>query len=98
MDSHSEIGRAESETLDGPFTFKEIVLGAREEGYWDASNAHNVTVQKFDGRYFLYYTGNYGNGAYWDHRNHQRIGVAWADHPSGPLAPARSTAVGSPSR
>ena len=31
----------------------------------------------------LYYTGNYGNGEYWGHRNHQRIGVAVANDPRG---------------
>ena len=25
------------------------------------------------GKYHLYYTGNYGNGDWWTHRNHQRI-------------------------
>lgn len=34
-------------------------------------------------KYFLYYMGNYGDGAVtgalnWTHRNHQRIGVAVA--------------------
>ncbi|MEM6885196.1 MAG: glycoside hydrolase family protein [Verrucomicrobiota bacterium] len=82
--NESEIIRAEATSLDEPFTFKEVVLSKREGDYWDAGNAHNVCVQEFDGRYYMYYTGNYGNGDYWSHRNHQRIGVAVADHPAGP--------------
>ena len=82
--NRSEIARAESLSLDEPFEFKEVVLARREGDYWDADNAHNVTVQKFNSSYYLYYTGNYGNGRYWDHRNHQRIGVAVADQPTGP--------------
>jgi len=37
-----------------------------------------------EGKFWLFYTGNHGNGEFWDHRNHQRIGVAVADHPLGP--------------
>ncbi|HOW65405.1 MAG TPA: FAD-dependent oxidoreductase [Candidatus Paceibacterota bacterium] len=42
-----------------------------------------------NGKFYLYYTGNYGDGVVekslnWTHRNHQRIGVAVADSPNGP--------------
>jgi hypothetical protein len=54
-----------------------------EPAAWGASvyNAHMVEA---DGRYYLYYTGNRGDGNWWSHRNAQRIGVAWPDHPAGP--------------
>lgn len=82
--NQSEIIRAESTSLDKPFEFKELVLGKRTGAFWDADNAHNVLVKQFGDRYYMYYTGNHGNGDYWSHRNNQRIGVAVADHPAGP--------------
>ncbi|MBC8008667.1 MAG: glycoside hydrolase family protein [Burkholderiales bacterium] len=81
----SEIARAEGPTPWGPFAHVETVF-TREENSpaWDAHNFHNVTVRAYGGRYYLYYTGNYGDGEWWDHRNHQRIGVASADSLRGP--------------
>ncbi len=80
----SEIARAEGPTPWGPFTYVETVLTREESSAWDAHNFHNVTVRSYEGRYYLYYTGNYGDGEWWDHRNHQRIGVASADSLRGP--------------
>ncbi len=82
--THSEIWRATAPEPFGPFQNPEPVLSASDSGVWDADNFHNVTVRHFEGRYFLYYTGNRGNGDWWVHRNNQRIGVAVADSPSGP--------------
>jgi hypothetical protein len=51
---------------------------------------HNPTVHFFNGKYYLYYAGNFGDGKItspqlnWTHRNNQRIGVAIADDPNGP--------------
>jgi hypothetical protein len=83
--THSEIARATGTSLDGPFTFAGPVL-RKEVGdpSWDRHGFHNVTVKNFQGKYYLYYTGQHGNGEWWDHRNHQRIGVAVADAPEGP--------------
>lgn len=80
----SEIARAEGPSPWGPFTYVETVLTRENTGAWDAHNFHNVTVRHYEGRYFLYYTGNYGDGDWWDHRNHQRIGVASASSLRGP--------------
>lgn len=80
----SEIARAEGPNPWGPFTHVETVFTREESTAWDAHNFHNVTVRAYEGRYHLYYTGNYGNGDWWDHRNHQRIGVASADSLRGP--------------
>jgi predicted GH43/DUF377 family glycosyl hydrolase len=80
--SNSEIAYAVSNDPLGPYEVKGTAL-PRRAGYWDADNTHNPTVMEFNGKYYLYYTGNYGNGEFWDHRNHQRAGVAVADHPSG---------------
>jgi hypothetical protein len=81
--THSEIAHATARDPLGPYHVQGVALGARP-GAWDADNAHNPTIVEFDGVYYLYYTGNYGDGTFWDHRNHQRVGVAVADHPSGP--------------
>lgn len=80
----SEIARAEGPAPWGPFTYVETVLTREDSSAWDAHNFHNVTVRVYLGRYYLYYTGNYGDGEWWDHRNHQRIGVAVADSLRGP--------------
>ena len=65
-------------------TSKTSVLA--EDGYyvWGGS----VTSGN-DGKYYLYYMGNTGNGKAMEnlnftHRNKQRIGVAWANNPHGP--------------
>ena len=82
--THSEVAVAVSEKVTGPFKPERVLLGAREKGYWDSDVIHNPNIQKFHGRYYLYYMGNYGNGEWWDHRNHQRIGVAVSKSPLGP--------------
>jgi len=83
--THSEIARATGSNLDGPFTFAGRVLAQNSDDQsWDASCFHNVTVKRFGDKYYLYYVGNRGNGDWWEHRNHQRIGVAVADSPEGP--------------
>jgi len=71
--------------LDGPFTFAGAVLSrTADDQSWDGSCFHNVTAKRFGDKYYLYYVGNRGNGDWWEHRNHQRIGVAAADRPEGP--------------
>jgi predicted GH43/DUF377 family glycosyl hydrolase len=80
----SEVALAVSDHALGPYKFLKVVLPKRDKKYWDADVTHNPTIHKFDGKYYLYYMGNYGNGEYWDHRNHQRIGVAVAKSPLGP--------------
>ena len=88
--THSEVAHAVSNSPFGPFTFKDIALPVRGKEYWDGMVTHNPTVHYYNGKYYLYYTGNYGDGKVtgsqlnWTHRNHQRIGVAVADNPNGP--------------
>ena len=83
--THSEIGYAVADDPLGPYRFECVTLrGSGLAGGWDRDVIHNPTVLYVDGKFYLYYTGNYGNGEYWDHRNHQRVGVAVADRPSGP--------------
>jgi len=87
--THSEIAHAASKHSTGPFKFKDVALPARGEKYWDGLTTHNPTVKKFNGKYYLYYMGNTGDGIAGEslnfvHRNNQRIGVAWAESPNGP--------------
>lgn len=92
--SHSEIAYAVGETPFGPFEPKGAVISGRGDGYWDGSSIHNPTVIKVKGKYYMYYMGTYGTDPckvidhedpeWWVYRNNQRVGVAWADHPSGP--------------
>lgn len=90
----SEIAHAVSKSPYGPWTFKDVVLPRRGKNYWDGWCTHNPTIHKFNGKYYLYYMGNTGDGVVmgkpgketlnWNHRNNQRIGVAVADSPNGP--------------
>lgn len=88
--THSEIAHAVGPTPLGPFVHRDVALPARGAGWWDGLCTHNPTIHRFDGRYYLYYMGNTGDGRAthpelnWVHRNHQRVGVAWADSPDGP--------------
>ncbi len=92
--THSEIAHAVSESPFGPFAFKDVTLPLRGANYWDGLCTHNPTVHQFNGKFYLYYMGNTGDGKVvgapgkhtlnWLHRNNQRIGVAVADKPQGP--------------
>lgn len=92
--THSEIAHAVSESPFGPFKHKDVTLPVRGPEFWDGLCTHNPTIHKFDGKYYLYYMGNTGDGVNpcepgklvynWTHRNNQRIGVAVADDPNGP--------------
>lgn len=83
--THSEICHAEADSLNAPFHFRSSAFPGRgTPGSWDRDVTHNPAVLYENGKFYLYYMGNYGDGTYWDHRNHQNIGVAVADHPDGP--------------
>lgn len=88
--THSEIAHAVADRPEGPYTFSDLTLPARGAQYWDGLNTHNPTIHRFNGKYYLYYTGNTGDGRNMKkslnptHRNNQRIGVAVADSPYGP--------------
>ena len=82
--SRSEIAGAVGDSPIGPWSDVRTLLGREESDKWDAHNFHNPAPIFAEGKFWLFYTGNRGNGEFWDHRNHQRIGVAVADHPFGP--------------
>lgn len=79
----SEICRARGPSPWGPYEFDRVVMTREDTSAWDAHNYHNGTVKKFRGKYYIYYTGNRGDGDWWNHRNNQRIGVAFSDSLSG---------------
>lgn len=90
----SEIAHGVSKSPFGPFEFRDVVLPKRGAQYWDGLCTHNPTIHVFNGKYYLYYMGNTGDGLIkgtlekeelnWTHRNNQRIGVAVADNANGP--------------
>lgn len=92
--THSEIAHAAAASPFGPFKHKDVTLPVRGAQYWDGLCTHNPTIHKFEGKYYLYYMGNTGDGINpctpgklvynWGQRNNQRIGVAVAKDPNGP--------------
>lgn len=61
--THSEIIRATSSNLYGPYKFQEVVIQKRD-GYWDNERVHNPRVVK-SGKYFvLYYSSTAGETGY----------------------------------
>jgi len=78
---HSKIGYAVSDNPYGGFVYGGVALEG--ESGWDRDSVHNPAVIKYQGKYYMYHMGNYGNGEFWNHRNHQRIGCAVADKPQG---------------
>ncbi|MDP4624524.1 MAG: glycoside hydrolase family protein [Akkermansiaceae bacterium] len=58
----SEIAHAVSKSPYGPFEHRDIALPRRGKDFWDGWCTHNPTVHKFDGKYYLYYMGNTGDG------------------------------------
>jgi hypothetical protein len=87
--TRSEVAHAIGYSPTGPFVFHDLALPARGKQFWDGLVTHNPTVHRFGKKYYIYYTGNTGDGVVmptlnWVHRNNQRIGVAVADNPNGP--------------
>ncbi len=84
----SEIACATANQPEGPYAFQEVILASRGDQFWDGIATINPQVHFFDGKYYLYYTGNNGAGRLTFDENGnpitQRIGVAVADHPAGP--------------
>lgn len=55
---HSEIVRATSESLVGPYEFQEVVIGERDSSFWDSNMAHNPTIHKIGDEYVLFYNAS----------------------------------------
>src|SRR6478672_8963995 len=78
---YSEIVRATSNNLYGPYTFQEVVLQKRE-GYWDNDRAHNPKIVKAAKKYVLYYISSANE-----------TGYAYADKITGPWIRIDSVAM-----
>jgi hypothetical protein len=75
---HSEIVRAESCRPEGPYVFKEVVIGARATGKWDSAMAHNPAIYKVGGTFVLFYIGSDAGS------RRRQIGIATAPSVAGP--------------
>ena len=75
---HSEIVRAEASRPEGPYVFKEVVIGKRAAGKWDSAMAHNPAVYQVGGTFVLYYIGSDVGSS------HRQIGIATAPSVAGP--------------
>lgn len=91
----SEVVLASSDNPGGPYTFEQVVLPRRGEGYWDGLATHNPTIHRHDGQYLLFYVGVApvvpaptdsapSRDEYNEAWNSKRIGVATAPTPQGP--------------
>ncbi|MDF7801636.1 glycoside hydrolase family protein [Pontiellaceae bacterium B1224] len=81
--THCEIARYVSDSPEGPFEFKEVVVKGSGGGGWDHQSPHNPNIQKVGDRYALVYIANRG-GQGKARASSQRIGMLVADHPAGP--------------
>jgi hypothetical protein len=70
--TYSEVVRATSDNLYGPYTFQEVVLRKRE-GMWDKERCHNPKIVKTGNKYVLYYISTAN-----------KTGYAWANAITGP--------------
>jgi len=60
---YSEIVRATSDNLYGPYTFQEVVIQKRE-GHWDNDRAHNPKIVKAGNTFVLYYISSANETGY----------------------------------
>ena len=70
--TQSEIVRATSDNLYGPYTFQEVVISKRD-GFWDKERAHNPKIVKAGDLYLLYYISTAN-----------KTGYAWSKSITGP--------------
>lgn len=82
--THSCVGYAVSDEPCGKYEFKGIILkGSGKENGWDRDSVHNPYAFYHNGKFYLYYSGNYGDGAYATHTSNQRVGIAYTEDPLG---------------
>ena len=76
--THSEIVRATATSPEGPYTFREVVIGKRAPGKWDSAMAHNPAIYQVGSTFALFYIGSDEGSRY------RQIGVATATAVAGP--------------
>lgn len=79
--TYSEIVRATSNDLLGPYTFQEVVIQKRE-GKWDNDRAHNPKIVKAGDTFVLYYISSANE-----------TGYAWSKSITGPWTRTDSVAM-----
>jgi hypothetical protein len=79
--TYSEIVRATSDNLYGPYTFQEVVLQKRKD-HWDSERAHNPKILKAGDTYVLYYISTANE-----------TGYAWSKSITGPWTRSDSVAM-----
>ena len=80
--THSKIGYAIAEKPDGKYEFQRIIFeGSGKATGWDRDSVHNPYAIYHDGIFYIYYSGNHGNGVYDIHTGNQQIGIACAKNP-----------------
>lgn len=85
----SEIVRATSKSLVGPYEFQEVVIGERDSTFWDANMAHNPTIHKIGDEYVLFYIGSdFTTMRPGSDRYLRRVGYATASKIEGPWSRA----------
>ncbi|MES2277069.1 MAG: glycoside hydrolase family protein [Bacteroidota bacterium] len=70
--TYSEIVRATSDNIYGPYKFQEVVIQKRPDG-WDKERAHNPKIVKVGDTYVLYYISSAN-----------KTGYAWSKSITGP--------------
>ena len=95
----SQIVLAVSDSPDGPYEYKKKIIPFRDKKYWDGGSAFNPALRKYNGTFYLFYTGNTypfdrpnsnesigkkGDTIFDIAWNNKRIGVATAKNPLGP--------------
>lgn len=99
----SEIIRAWSPTIVGPYKFVEKILPAGNSCAWNGRMVHNPTIVEHNGKYLLYFIGSTykeetptpeklenNKKLQCEIYNRIKIGMAIADSPSGPWIPIES--------
>ena len=68
----------------GRYEFRGVILeGSGVEGGFDRDSVHNPFAIWHKGRFYLYYSGNHGDGTYAVHTANQHVGLASAADPLG---------------
>ena len=95
----SEIVHAISKTPEGPYEFRDVVIGARGAEYWDGRSAYNPRMFKYKDTYVLFYgatthpfddvmnnpdTLKLRTPFSTVARSNKRIGIATSKSPNGP--------------
>ncbi|MCU1351316.1 MAG: hypothetical protein JWM05_525 [Acidimicrobiales bacterium] len=71
-----------------------VKLLETREGGWEGATIENPSMVRYQGRYYLFYSGNYSGVD--DAYGHSRYGTGYALCPQGPRAPCQRMTVSSP--